>query len=317
MKIVVLDGYCFNPGDLNWSFLSEFGEYTIYDRTPDSLVIERARNADVVALNKTPVTREMLDSLPNLKAIFVLATGYNVVDTVACRERNIPVANIPSYSTDAVAQLVFAFILQFCNNVSAHSQSVHSGGWTACPDFSYTVSPLAELRGKTLGIIGYGTIGRQVAKIGKAFNMNVLATSRSNTSGSDDIARFTSRDEIIEKSDFLTIHTPLTDDTRAMVNEDFLRRMKTTAYLINTSRGPVVEESALRYALDNGIISGAAVDVLSKEPASADNPLIGAKNCLITPHIAWAPLETRKRLMDIFTENLRAYRDGRTLNVVN
>ena len=317
MKIVVLDGYCLNPGDLSWDALSKFGEVTVYDRTPVEKVIERAMDADIIAVNKIPFGKQTLASLPNLKLICVLATGYNIIDTASARELGITVTNIPSYSTEAVAQLVFAYILHFASKVSLHNESVHNGDWASCPDFCYTAAPIYELKDKTLGIIGYGSIGKQVAKIAAAFNMRVIATSRSHTEGSDGTVEFHSRDYIVENADFLTLHTPLTNETRELVNSEFLNKMKRSAYLINTSRGPVVNEADLADALENGIIAGAAVDVLAMEPAAKDCPLTKCDKCIITPHIAWAPLETRQRLMNVFIGNVEAFVEGRAVNVVN
>lgn len=317
MKIVVLDGYCLNPGDLSWEALSRFGEYTVYDRTPPGLIAERAKDADIIAVNKIVFDEKLIASLPRLKLVCVLATGYNIIDTAAARRYGVTVTNIPAYSTEAVAQLVFAFILGFANKVSAHNASVHAGEWASCPDFCYTVAPIYELKDKTIGIIGYGSIGKQVAKIAKAFNMNVIATSRSHTEGTDGVAEFSDMDSVVKNADFLTLHTPLTEETKELVNREFLAKMKKTAYLINTSRGPVVNESDLAEALKNGVIAGAAADVLSSEPAKADCPLVGTDNCVITPHIAWAPYETRQRLMDIFIGNIGAFLENKPVNVVN
>ena len=317
MKIVILDGFAENPGDLSWDGIRPFGDVTVYDRTPASLILERAAGADIVVTNKTPLDREIIDSLPDLKFIALLSTGYNIVDGKRARERGIPVSNIPAYSTESVAQSVFAFILEHCRRGGLHSASVSAGDWAKSPDFCYTLSPLTDIEGKTLGIIGYGSIGKAVARIALAFGMKVLAVSRSRQEGFDGAVRFCSRDELIRDSDIISIHCPLTPETEGMVNAEFLSNMKRSALLINTSRGPVVDEYALADALNNGVIAGAGLDVMRKEPPEADNPLFTAKNCLITPHIAWAALETRQRLMDIFTANIKAFCEGSPIHVVN
>lgn len=314
MKITVLDGYTENPGDLSWEWLEKLGECTIYDRTPAELVAERTKGCDIVITNKTPLRRELLETLTDLKYVGLLSTGYNIVDWEYCKERNIPVCNIPSYSTSAVAQLVFALILELTNAVGIHSDSVHGGEWSVCRDFCYWKTPLTELDGKTLGIIGFGKIGKAVAKIASAFGMKVLA-STNHPSESENV-EFCDRDELLERSDFVSLHCPLTPLTEGMVNADFLSKMKRTAILINTSRGQVVNEKDLAFALEKGIIAGAGLDVLSVEPPKADCPLIGAKNCYITPHIAWAGFETRERLMKICRENVEAFLSGNPINTV-
>ncbi|MGN0544274.1 MAG: D-2-hydroxyacid dehydrogenase [Acutalibacteraceae bacterium] len=318
MKIVILDGFTTNPGDLSWDFLSSFGTYTVYDRTPKDKVVERARGCDIIITNKTPIDSEAIAALPELKFIALLSTGFNVVDVDFARERGIPVSNVPCYSTSAVAQLVFAFILEHTNRVALHSEAVHAGEWSSCPNFCFWKSPLTELQGKTIGIIGYGKIGRAVAKIAKAFGMDIIANSRSAKAGdSDGAVRFTDIDELLGESDFVTLHCPLTPQTTGLVNAGFIEKMKPTAFLINTSRGPVIDEKALANALRSGRIAGAGVDVLSTEPPEPDNPLFGCENCLITPHVAWAGFETRKRLIGIVEENLRAFVSGEPINVVN
>ncbi len=318
MKIVILDGYTTNPGDLSWDFLKEFGTYTVYDRTPEDKIIERAKDCDIIITNKTPVRAETIAQLPNLKFIALLSTGYNVVDVDFAAKRGIPVSNVPCYSTSAVAQLVFAFILEFTNRVSLHSEAVHSGEWSSCPNFCFWKSPLTELQGKTIGIIGYGKIGKAVARIAEAFDMNVLASSRSATVGeSDGNVKFVTVDTLAKESDFITLHCPLTEQTTGMVNEEFISKMKKSAYLINTSRGPVVDENALAAALRSGRLAGAGIDVMGIEPPKCDNPLFERENCLITPHIAWAGFETRTRLVGIVEENLRAFAQGKPINTVN
>ena len=314
MKITILDGYAENPGDLSWDWLGEYGEFTVYDRTPADKIAERVDGCDVIITNKTPLRAELLKTLGNLKYIGLLSTGYNIVDWAYCKEAGIPVCNIPSYSTDAVAQLTFALILEHTNAVAIHSNSVHTGEWAACADFCYQKTPLTELSGKTLGIIGFGSIGKAVAKIALAFGMKVIAST--NHPAPFDGVEFTDADTLLSRSDFVSLHCPLTEKTEGMVNADFLAKMKPNAMLINTSRGQVVNENDLADALKNGVISAAGLDVLSSEPPKADNPLFGLKNCHITPHIAWAGYETRLRLMEICKENMKAFANGKPINVV-
>ncbi len=314
MKICVLDGFTTNPGDLSWDWLYQYGNCTVYDRTPADLIAERCEDCDIVITNKTPLRRELLETLTNLKYVGLLSTGFNIVDWEYCKEKGIPVCNIPSYSTAAVAQLVLALILEHTNFVAVHSNSVHDGEWSSCKDFCYWKTPLTELDGKTLGIIGFGKIGKAVAKIASAFGMKILANT--NHPSPFENVEFTSIDELLAKSDFISIHCPLTPSTEGMVNADFISKMKKTAVLINTSRGPVVDENALAEALKNGDIAGAGLDVLQTEPPSADCPLLGIKNCFITPHIAWAGFETRKRLMEICKENVAAFIGGSPINLV-
>ena len=317
-KTVMLDAETTNPGDLSWDWLKEYGELEIYPRTPKELILKRCENADTVITNKTPLEKDDLEKMPNLKFVAVLATGYNVVDTAYLKQRNIPVSNIPSYSTQAVAQLVFAHITEFYNAVSLHSNDVKNGGWNRCPDFCYQLSPLTELCGKTIGIIGFGKIGQAVADIAEAYKMNILAVSGHKTeqTGRKNF-RWSTLDELACKSDIVTLHCPLTEKTEKIINADFLSKMKPTALLINTARGGAVDEQALADALNSGKIAGAGVDVLSTEPPKADNPLLNAKNCNITPHIAWAAYETRERLMQILKNNVQAFFDGTPINVVN
>ena len=317
MKAVILDGFCENPGDLSWDAAKALCDFTIYDRTAPADVLSRAAGAEIVVVNKVPLTREIIEQLPDLRFVAILATGYNIIDTECCAERGIPVANIPAYSTDSVAQYVFSFILAHASRVAGHSAAVHDGAWTACPDFTFRVAPICEIAGKTLGIIGYGKIGQKVAAIGKAFGMKILANTAHPEKYTDAGVAFVDLDTLARESDFISLHCPLTKETNGLVNADFLSKMKKNAFLVNTSRGPVVDEQALADALNNDRIAGAGADVLSTEPPKADNPLLTAKNCLITPHIAWAPLETRQRLMDIFVENIRAFINGKPINVVN
>lgn len=320
MKIVILDAHTTNPGDLSWDFLNKYAEeVVIYERTAPSEVIERAKGAEVLIINKTVLNKAELDALaPELKYIGLQSTGYNVVDLEAAVKHGVAVCNIPAYSTNAVAQQVFAFILHFANQVDLHSESVHNGDWCACPDFCYWNAPLSELNGKILGIIGFGSIGSRVAEIGEAFGMRILVYSRTKKDLSGfKTAENVDLDTLLKNSDFITCHCPLTPETTGLINKKTLSAMKQTAVLINTSRGPVVDEQALANALNADKISGAAVDVLSAEPATRDNPLLSAKNCIITPHIAWAAKETRARLISILEENLNAYLNGKPQNKVN
>lgn len=320
MKIVILDAHTTNPGDLSWDFLNNYAdEVVIYERTAQSDVIKRGKGADILIINKTVLGKEELNALaPELKYIGLQSTGYNVVDLESATNNGITVCNIPAYSTNAVAQQVFAFILHFANQVDLHSESVHKGGWCACPDFCYWNVPLSELNGKTLGIIGFGSIGSRVAEIGEAFGMNILVNSRTKKDLSEfRMAENVDLNTLLRKSDFITCHCPLTPETTELINKETISKMKKSAVLINTSRGPVVDENALAEALNNDEISGAAVDVLSIEPAKCDNPLLSAKNCIITPHIAWAAKETRARLVDILEENLKCYLNGSPQNKVN
>lgn len=318
MKIVILDGYTTNPGDLSWDWLSAYGDVTVYDRTPQEKIAERTRDAEIVITNKTPLGRPEIDQMPNLRFVALLSTGYNVVDGAYLRQKGIPVSNIPAYSTGAVAQLVFAFLTAFTNRVALHSEAVHAGEWSRCPDFCFWKAPLAELAGKTLGIIGFGGIGQKVADIAAAFDMHVLAVSGHET---DQSARknfqWTTLEDLAARSDFITLHCPLNEKTENLVDAAFLSRCKPTAYLINTARGPVVDAAALADALNEGRLAGAGLDVLTTEPPAGDNPLLHAKNCLITPHIAWAGYETRARLMSILKENFAAFAAGKPIHVVN
>lgn len=311
MKIVVLDGYTENPGDLSWGPLQELGELTVYDRTPPEAVLERIGDAEAIYTNKTVLSRELIQAMPSVRFIGVLATGYNVVDVQAARERGIVVCNIPTYGTDAVAQYVFALLLELCHRVAHHAQAVQEGRWTACPDFCFWDYPLIELSGKTMGIVGYGRIGQRTAQIARAFGMQVLAYD-----AFVQAEECVPLDELLERSDVVSLHCPLFPETKHIIRGETIARMKDGAILINTSRGPLVDEAALREALTSGKLYGAAVDVVSTEPVQPDNPLLGLENCLITPHIAWAPRESRQRLMDIAVENLRCFLRGAPQNVV-
>lgn len=320
MRIVILDSYTTNPGDLSWEFLNKYSDdIMIYPRTSKEDVIKRAKGAEILIINKTVLGQDELNALaPELKYIGLQSTGYNVVDLKAATKNGVTVCNIPSYSTNAVAQLVFSFILQFTNKVNLHSESVYNGEWIDCPDFCYWKAPLSELDGKTIGIIGFGSIGQRVAEIAEVFGMKVFFTSKSiKDTAKFKTARQVDLDTLLGKSDFVTCHCPLTDETTGLINLDNLKKMKKSAVLINTSRGPVVNENDLSYALNNDIIAGAGLDVLSEEPPKADNPMFKAKNCYITPHIAWASKETRARLIDILDSNIEHFLSGNTQNKVN
>lgn len=317
MNIVILDSVTANPGDLSWDFLKKYGTLTVYDRSPVDTIYERAKDADIVILNKTPMSRTTVEKLPRLKMIALLATGYNIIDCDACDEYGIAVVNIPSYSASAVAQQTFAFILEHCNRIALHSDSVLSGEWANYPDFCYQLAPLKETLNKTIGIIGYGKIGRRVAELAKAFEMKVLVnTAHPEKYKNEDIC-FTDKETLLRESDFVTIHCPLTPETEKMVNREFLSMMKDGAFLVNTSRGGELDEEAVKEALDSGKLSGAGVDVLSVEPPVPENPLFHTKNIYITPHIAWASYDTRKRLMEILEDNVSSFCKGTPVNVVN
>lgn len=317
MKIVVLDGYAANPGDLCWDELKALGECTVYDRTAPAEVLERSAGAEILLTNKTVITAEHIAALPGLKYIGVLATGYNIVDVAAAKEHGVIVTNIPAYSTDSVAQMVFAHILNIAQQVQHHSEEVHKGRWTDSKDFCFWDTPLLELHGKKIGIVGLGHTGYATARIAIGFGMEVYAyTSKTHFQLPPEIHKM-ELDELFSECDIISLHCPLTDTTREMVNAGRLRLMKPTAILINTGRGPLVNEQDLADALNNGTIFAAGVDVLSQEPPRADNPLLTAKNCYITPHIAWASTAARERLMRIMSENIRAYQHGKPINVVN
>lgn len=317
MKIVVLDGYTMNPGDLSWDELKSLGECFIYDRTPKELVVTRAADAEIVLTNKVVLDKEVIESLPRLRYIGVLATGYNVIDISEAKKRGIVVTNVPDYSTMSVVQLTFALLLELTHHVGLHSESVRRGDWTKSPDFCYWLTPLVEIDGLTMGIIGYGRIGRAVAKVARAFGMDVIAYSRRLKNEGDENARFEEIDKIFETADVVSLHCPLTKETERIVNRERISLMKSTAFLINTGRGGLVDEQALAEALNNGRIAGAAVDVLSTEPPQPSNPLLTAKNCIITPHIGWATKSARERLMKIVVNNIRAFLNGTPVNVVN
>lgn len=318
MKIVVLDGHTENPGDLSWSGLEDLGDLKVYDRTPmdEDEIIRRIGDCEAVYTNKTPITENIIKSCPKMKFVGVLATGYNIIDVDAAGRYGVTVCNIPTYGTDAVAQYTFALILEVCHHVGAHSDTVHSGKWARSVDFCYWDYPLIELKGKTLGIIGTGRIGMAVAKIAKAFGMNVIAYSRTQRENSDGV-KYVPLDTLFEKSHIISLHCPLTPETEGIISGDNIEKMKDGVIIINTGRGQLIDENALASALKSGKVYAAAVDVVSKEPIEETNPLLLAPNCIITPHIAWASKESRQRLMDIAVDNLRKYMAGRPQNVVS
>ena len=320
MKIVVLDGYTLNPGDLSWDGIEQFGELTVHDRTefsPD-VVVKTIGDADAIFTNKTPLPKEVLEQVPNVKYIGVLATGYNVVDTEAAKKLGIRVTNIPTYGTTAVAQFTMALLLEICHHIGAHGDAVKNGDWTSSPDFCFWNYPLIELAGKTMGLIGFGRIGQATAMIAQAFGLNILAfDTYRNSKLESETCRYTDLDELLSKSDIISLHCPLFESTMGIINKNSIAKMKDGVIILNTSRGPLVVEQDLCDALNSGKVAGAAIDVVSSEPISANNPLLKAKNCIITPHIAWAPKESRTRLMNTAVENLAAFVKGTPVNVVN
>ncbi|HEY1496864.1 MAG TPA: D-2-hydroxyacid dehydrogenase [Candidatus Solibacter sp.] len=317
MKIVVLDGYCLNPGDLSWDTLRGFGEVEVFDRTPADQVVARARGAVIALTNKTPFKADTLALLPDLKYIGVLATGYNIVDVDAARRHGVTVTNIPTYGTASVAQFVFALLLELCHNVRLHADAVRGGEWSRNADWSFWKSPLVELAGKTMGVIGFGRIGRSVGRIADAMGMKVIANDTFQGNPPDYPGfRWASVDELLRESDVVSLHSPLFPETQGMINARTLGLMKPSAFLINTSRGPLVVDQELACALNAGVIAGAALDVLSAEPPAESNPLLSARNCLVTPHIAWATREARARLMDLAMSNISGFLSGNPQNVI-
>ena len=316
MKIINLDASALNPGDLSWDVLNQFGEVTLYRKTEsEAQAIARIADHEIVLVNKVPITEKILDACPNIRLICVQATGYNIVDTAACTRRGIPVCNVPDYGTAAVAQFTLALMLELCHRIGLHDTAVHCGKWCASKSFCFWDTPQMELGGKTLGIIGYGRIGQAVAKLAQAFGMRVIAYSRTQKENAD--AQYVDLDTLLAQSDFVSLHCPLFAENTKMVNEEFLGKMKFGAFLINTARGGLLDEEAVAKALDRGKLAGAAVDVASEEPMKGYNPLLTASNCIITPHIAWAPKESRQRLLDCCVENIRCFLQGKPQNVVN
>jgi glycerate dehydrogenase len=316
MRLTILDAYTANPGDLSWDGLQSLASCSVYDRTPADEIVERAKDSELVLTNKTVLSADTIRALPKMKYIGVLATGYNVVEVAAAKERGVVVTNVPGYGTPSVSQAAIALLLELTNRVGHHAQTVRDGRWSQCADFCYWDGTLVELQGRTLGIYGYGTIGEGVAKVALALGMRVIANRR--TWKEEPIAGVekASQEEIFAQSDVLTLHCPLTDETKHLIRAETIAKMKPTAFLINTARGPLVHDQDLADALDHGRLAGAGLDVLSLEPPPAGNPLFTAKNCLITPHIAWASKEARGRLIDIAVENVRAFLDGKVVNKV-
>lgn len=315
MKIIAADGFALNPGDLDWAKIETLGDLRVFDRSSKEDIISRCSGADIVLTNKVVFNRETLKALPDLKLIAVLATGYNIIDIQAAKEQGITVCNVPDYGSASVAQHTFALILELANRVGMHSDSVHKGEWVKSKDFSYSLTPLIELQGKTLGIVGFGTIGRKTAVIARAFGMNVLYHTPSVKD--TDLADYRQLKELFSESDIVTLHLPLKDSNKKFVNRQLLSAMKDSAFLINTSRGPLIDEADLAEALNKGIIAGAAVDVLSEEPPPSSNPLLSARNCIITPHNAWMSAEARTRIIEITAENIRSFLKGSPVNVVS
>jgi len=318
MKLIVLDGYCLNPGDLSWDALREVVDLEVHDRTAPADILPRIGDAELVMTNKTPLDAATQAASPNLKYIGVLATGYNIVDVTSAKERGIVVSNIPTYGTASVAQHAFALLLELCHHVGAHGEAVRNGEWTTNPDWCFWKTPLIELAGKTMGIVGFGRIGRQTAKIADAMGMRILANDTFQGNAPDyEGFRWASIDDLLAESDVVSLHCPLTADNKHIINAERLRRMKPTAFVLNTSRGPLINDQDLADALNGGVIAGAGLDVLSLEPPVNGNPLFSAKNCIVTPHIAWATKEARSRLMDIAVNNVKAFLSGSPTNRVD
>ena len=319
MKIVILDAYTENPGDLSWESIAKYGDLTVYDRTPyeEAEIIRRIGDAEIVFTNKCPISRSTLDACPNLKFISVLATGYNVVDAAYAAEKGIPVSNIPTYGTASVGQFAIALLLEICHHVQRHSDAVHEGKWESNPDWCFWDYPLIELAGKTLGIIGFGRIGRTTGRIAKAMGMKVLATGSRETEDGKEIAEYTDFDSLISSSDVIALHCPAFPETIGCINKDTIAKMKDGVIIINNSRGQLIVEQDLADALNSGKVAAAGLDVVSTEPIRSDNPLLSAKNCIITPHISWAPKEARERIMECSESNLAAFLEGHPVNVVN
>lgn len=316
-KIVILDGYTENPGDLSWDPMAALGELTVHDRTPADKIVDRIGDADIIFTNKTPITRETLQACPNVKYIGVLATGYNVVDVVAAKEKGIIVTNVPTYGTDAVGQFAIAMLLEICHHIGHHDKAVHEGRWEKCEDFCFWDYPLIELSGKTMGIIGFGRIGQATGRIAKAIGMKVIAHDKFENESGKEIGEYVDLETLLSTSDVISLHCPLFPETEGIINKDSIAKMKDGVIILNNSRGPLIVEQDLADALNSGKVYYAAVDVVSAEPIKGDNPLLSAKNCIITPHISWASKESRQRLMDIAVDNLRQFLNGTPVNIVN
>ena len=320
MKIVILDGFTENPGDLSWDGLASLGELTVYDRTSyveSPLITERIGDAEIVVINKTPISKATIDACPNLKLIAVLATGYNVVDYAYAREKGIPVVNVPAYGTMSVSQYSIALLLELCHHIGHHSETVYSGKWQNSIDWCYWDYPLVELDGKTIGVIGFGRIGQAEGRIAKAMGMRVIAYDLYPTDAGREIAEYVDLETLYRESDVITLHCNLTPENTGMINRESIAKMKDGALLINNARGQLIAEQDVADALNSGKLGGAALDVVSTEPIRSDNPLLQAKNCIITPHISWAPKESRQRIMDVTVENVRAFLAGNPVHVVN
>lgn len=317
MKIVVLDGYTLNPGDLDWDGFAALGDLAVYDRTAEAQIVERIGDASIVLTNKTPISAQTLAACPGIRYIGVLATGYNIVDFSAARARNIPVTNIPTYGTQAVAQFAIAMLLEICHHVADHSRAVRNGRWSACPDFCFWDYPMIELAGKTMGIIGFGRIGQAVGRIAAALGMRVIAHDARECDAGREIAEYAPLNELLAASDVISLHCPLSHETRGLICAETIAQMKDGIILLNNSRGPLIVEEDVEKALNDGKIYYAGLDVVETEPISLDNPLLRAKNCLITPHISWAPKESRHRLMGIAVDNLEKFLSGAPIHVVN
>lgn len=317
MKIVVLDGNALNPGDLSWDCLKQFGSVTVYDHTESALAAQHIGDAEIVLTNKTPITEKLLMTCPSVQLICVLATGYNVVDCEAARKRGIPVCNVPAYGTNAVAQFTFSLLLEICNQVGLHNESVHNGDWSVCPDFCYWKTPQMELAGKTLGIIGFGRIGRTVGRIARAMGMDVIAYNRSRHPEGEEIGEYVDFETLLRRSDIISLHCPLTEDNTGIINQTSIEKMKDGAILLNTARGPLLNEADVAAALQSGKLRAVAVDVVSYEPISKSNPLYTAPNCIITPHMAWSPIESRQRILDCTVVSIQGFLDGKPVNTVN
>lgn len=317
MKIVILDGHAVNPGDLSWDRFQKYGSVTVYEHTEDELAAQRIGDADIVMTNKTPITQALLDACPNLRLICVLATGYNVVDCEAARRRGIPVCNVPDYGTSAVAQFTFSLLLELCNRVGHHDHAVHRGDWSAIPYFCFWDTPQMELAGKTIGIIGFGRIGRAVGRIAKAMGMDVLAYNRSRHPEGEAIGTYVDLNTLLANADIVSLHCPLTPENTGIINTETIAKMKDGAILLNTARGGLLNEQDVAKALKSGKLRGAAVDVVSKEPIDSNNPLLTAPNCIITPHMAWAPIESRLRILDCTVASIEGFLAGTPVNTVN
>lgn len=320
MKIVILDGYAENPGDLSWEALANLGELVVYDRTSltdEAEIISRIADAEVIITNKTPITKNIIDACPNMKFIAVLATGYNVVDYVYAAEQKIPVSNVPAYGTAAVGQFAIAMLLEICHHVAHHSQTVFEGKWEHSKDFCYWDYPLIELDGKTMGIIGFGRIGQRTGQIAKALGMKVIAYGSRESDNGKKIGEYVDLDTLLKTSDVIALHCPLFPSTQGIINKETIDKMKDGVIILNNSRGQLIVEQDLADALNSGKVYAAGLDVVSSEPITASNPLLKAKNCIITPHISWAPKESRQRIMECTVDNVKAYIEGRPVNVVN